>query len=190
MRWLISLLLIAGTLLATLGFARTDPREPGWQRKTQVNWPLALGGLTLMGVAVVGKIVARRVRPSVLEQDLHAGEEIALQRVRSWIEELVAGADQLRQMELDNEKLHVWTARIESLVHGPMAQLFAHRYALASRYGGAILSHVVAPVSEAERWLNRAWAAAVDGYFEAARAAAETAYGRLCEVQEQVQALG
>jgi hypothetical protein len=44
-----------------------------------------------------------------------------------------------------------------------------HREVLRSAFGGVGFAHIMGPFASAERRLNRAWSAAVDGYVDEAR---------------------
>lgn len=181
----LNLLLVAGTLCATLGFARTDPSHKDWQRTIQVQWPLALAGLAMMGVAVMTRVAIRNMKRSPLDRDLHEGEVVQARQVREWLTEAADSTRQLIEARLPEDTPRI----IEHIVHGPLYALFEHRYALASLYGSVVLSRIIAPASEAERWLNRAWSAYVDGYFEPAKEALEIAHDRLQNVLQELPEL-
>ncbi len=163
---LASLLLVIGTIVATAGFARTQPQEPGWEQKTQIHLPAALGGLVLMLTAIALRQTARTAQDP--QTDSSRGDDqrgFSLEAARASLQE---ACRQLSELENGTDGIpdpdtleRIATDQLEPVIDGrrqAMELLGPRRYA-----------ELFGAIAEAERWLNRAWSASVDGYATEAR---------------------
>lgn len=163
MKWLASLVIAAGTIGASIAVARSEPTVSGWVSAWQVDVPLAVGSLVVL---IAGVVLLRRVR--AVEARKATGPGGTLSRARESLGEAartVAGlAGALGAADLGG--LH---GSLDELLTGPVADFVENRDAITERFGMALYGEVMGPFARGERYLNRAWSAATDGYLEEAR---------------------
>ncbi len=159
-------LLVVGTVVATLGFARTDPKEPGWRQKIQIHYPVAAAGLVLMLTAIAlrysGRVApADRGRNDSDDPAAPPSTGIDIGAIR---QALSAARDQIRTLEQEEGETAVPPAAIERIVTAHLMPIIERRHQILEQLGGRRFAELFGVIAEAERWLNRAWSAAVDGY--------------------------
>ena len=146
----------------------------GWEHR----WLFLLGILAMVGgvglkrsggvAAVVTSETGGRVGPDELRSMLQTFEDA--------VRELGARAD---TMECDD--IHTALDPLFLQYGQPFVE---HRGVIQGAYGGAAFAHVLSPFSAAERRLNRAWSAAVDGYPKEAREQLKAAGPYLAEARK------
>ena len=185
MRTIVStLLFVTGTVVATVGFARTIPTEPGWEGALQVHFPSALSGLALMLAALSLRYAATREKANASDRTANDGPQLTPEALLARLRE---ASNRLEAM-LQDEQTEVTPEAIATVTTEHLEPVLEARWHILRRYGGQKFAALVGAVAEAERWLNRAWSAAVDGYPAEARAAAEQATTHLGEAVEELHA--
>jgi hypothetical protein len=155
------LLITVGTIGATVGVARTIPSVSGWQSAWQVQ-----GTLTILSLATMlaGIVIQRRGQGSRVSSPDSGG---TFQQACAALERLQTATTQLESTldQCDLESLH---QALEEIVSGPIADFVENRTAISDRHGLGNYAAVMGPFATAERYLNRAWSASVDGYWHEA----------------------
>ena len=145
-----------------------------WARWEQ-RWAFLVGvGLTLLGVLL------KRSKASQEEVEQRAQEVESLGADLREIEASVAQV-QVGLQHLDVEALH---ELVDPLLSGPAYRFAEGREAIRTAHGTRTYLAVMDPFARAERRLNRAWSAAVDGYASEARASLQAALEPLREARE------
>lgn len=160
-------LICAGTVGATLGVARSDPREEGWERKFQVQPVLTGTSLAVLALGIVLRYAT--LRPDSDDVAASSGSLAVFRGAMAALDEAVEQlARDTEGIDWADERVHGLYdevhQRIDLLVTGPLADAVESRQALADAYGMAAYGRVLEPVARAERYLNRAWSASADGY--------------------------
>jgi hypothetical protein len=179
------MLIIGGTIGATIGVARTLPNEEGWQTRVQVHWGLTIVSFTALISGLVLRFVS--IRQDRAQTERH---ESSLAELRALLEGLIAGLDEIRS-ELERApgidfiaaNHDVYQQRLTALLTGPVATIIQNRHALANVHGMWAYSTVMAPFAQAERYLNRAWSTSTDGYYDDMRESLRHAAAALAETK-------
>ncbi|MCB9915175.1 MAG: hypothetical protein H6828_08505 [Planctomycetes bacterium] len=148
--------------LAQSGYADVDVKIPlhfDW-RRWELRWVFAFGvALTLAGVLLKrGKQSAAEVEAGAQHVGALRGELVG---VRDTLAKLLPRLD-----HLDAAQLH---EAVDPLVAGPLYRFAEGREAIRTAHGTRTYLAVMDAFARAERKVNRAWSAAVDGYPEEAR---------------------
>ena len=163
----------AGTYLDATRLAElTEAEVEMVDVKTPAAWNLAdwtqrwnfLGAVLAI---LAGVLLNRRgARASAVQATPSAGGTV--EEPGAVLERLVAETEALagRVETLDAPALH---AALDALLSGPLYTLVEGREALRARHGVRAATAFMAPLATAERQLNRAWSAAVDGATEESR---------------------
>jgi len=152
------------------------PRSWSW-RGWEWRWIFVIGiGLTLGGVF----LKRTRLDAGALAQEQSEVARLAeaLQELEARVEELATRAD-----ELDAEAIH---EAVDALLLGPVYTLAEGRNSIRNAHGGRVFATVMDDFARAERRLNRAWSAAVDGYVDEARNSLRIALPSLREARESL----
>ena len=168
------ILIAVGCLVAAL-FAVIDPDA--------INLSLflpALGGGAL-GVALVQ--IARR-RENRSEDRIEANFEAldgALKRV----------VKNLTELESDKEDVHVYDLpdRIDHLFADDLGTFADARESIRTVWGAQGYSDVMTPFAAGERYLNRVWSTAIDGWVDEAHTYLERSRDQFAEALKQLEAL-
>lgn len=150
------------------------PQTFEWRRWGQ-RWTFLVGvGLTLLGVLL------KRSRVSLQEVEERAQEVEALGAELAQVEAAVAQV-QVGLQHLDCEALH---ELLDPLLSGPVFRFAEGREAVRTAHGTRTYLAVMDAFARAERRLNRAWSAAVDGYPAEARESLQAALAPLREARQ------
>jgi hypothetical protein len=158
-------LMIFGQALLWFGFvvaaffsvARIEVVDAKW---TTVNWTWYLTAIAIGAVGVVlirySKAVARS---TTAEATSH------LTSARNALDQSADRIDQLRSRleNLSCEEVIQW---IDSQCVPELNSFADHREAITNRFGTKAFSEVMTEFASGERYLNRAWSAAADGYVD------------------------
>jgi hypothetical protein len=165
-------LLWAGFLAGALAAVQNvDP--PGRllpaEKWKMVNW-WWYGGAFLIGAVGVGLIWSTR-KPTARRA---ASFDALITDQRRAVESLIATLGQL-QRDLDQSPPSKILAAIDQQCSQPLADFAEARQALSHRYGLKHFAAVMTDFALAERYINRAWSAAADGYLDEVRQCLEVA---------------
>lgn len=132
------------------------------------QWPRPAWGGVAGGLAVIGVGVAlRRKAGAPSMEEVIQGDSLKPQRAGSLADALVAtreGLEGLQEKAAGGADLETIKKRVEELVWLGPERVGAAQEAIAAKIGFAAYAEVMAPLAASERWMNRAWSAAVDGH--------------------------
>ncbi len=182
-----------GIVLLWLGFLsgalaavqQPDPTEkiPQAQKWKIVNW-WWYGSSFLVGAVGVGLIWSTR-KPSA-KQAASFDQQIDTQRRA--IASLVDAVSGLRK-EIDKLAPSEIRDAIDAKCSAPLADFAEAREAITHRYGLKSFASVMTDFALAERYVNRAWSAAADGYLEEVASALSVAANRLESLSERFSSM-
>ncbi len=179
MKWPMS---VIGQLCLWLGFLVATfaavmrleaPERPRWQT---VPWPMYLLGL---GLGTMGIVLVRQVR--LAERTGTATGVSRVTRLRSISEQLHHHVLRLRS-QLDATSASEIPAEFDAQVAPLLAEFVEAREVIIHRYGLKVYAMVMSAFASGERFLNRAWCAAVDSYVDETRLCLEAAEQRFLEL--------
>ena len=185
--------LAAGTFLDAQAVERIGASD-GDEVEVRIMKDFSMGGwdqLWLFAVALValgaGVAVKRSIKVVVSDEPSDAGGAAGPKELRSKLETLVADVQSLRDdaAEMDMGDLR---REVEPLLSGQVYDLVEGRTVVQAAYGTSTFAAIYAPLASGERYLNRCWSAAVDGYEEEARACLDDALPLLQEALEAMPA--
>ena len=115
-----------------------------------------------------------------------------MEGLREAMSSLLEEVRELERIEEDAfvEDFDLVHERLDRLLAGPVATVIDNRQALTDAHGLAAHAGVMGPFAAGERYLNRAWSAATDGYVEETRASIRRARPALEEAREELGRLG
>lgn len=174
--------IVLGTLVATMGVAKTDPSVDGFTSTLQWNAGFVSVGLLALAVGI---LLLRQDRAAQRATAVGASGSLAALTVAA--EAAAAGVEALtlQAVDMDLASLH---AAVDGLVSGPVADFVEQRGALADAHGQRRFAEVMGAFSPAERQLNRAWSASADGYQDEAVASLRRAAPGFAEARERLSA--
>ncbi|MAF66767.1 MAG: hypothetical protein CMJ84_14050 [Planctomycetes bacterium] len=169
--------------LAAAGIERVEVKVPGtWNLADWTQRWSFLGAVlaTLAGVALLRR--ASRADVQATSTGGPAGA-VASENPHTTLERLLTQTETLaeRVASLDAAALH---EAVDDLLSGPLYTLIEGREALRARHGVRAAVAFMAPLAGAERQLNRAWSAAVDGAVEESRDCVTRALAPLREARD------
>ncbi|MEM1068878.1 MAG: hypothetical protein AAGG48_31130 [Planctomycetota bacterium] len=146
-----------------------------------INWPLYAA---TMAVGVVGIVILRATRQQLEgDEETQEAEYSVLQDRLQVIQEAVnemAGQSSYDPAEI----LH----RIDDQCAEPLADFADARKSLIRRYGMSVYAEVMTEFASAERYINRCWSAAADGYVDEVRDCLQRAKHHLGKTSELIVA--
>lgn len=166
---------IAGQVLLWLGFLGgslasvfrfEDPAAP-WQT---IPWGQYL---ISAAIGVAGIILLRRDKATRNAQS--AASETGLESVRR---ELAAAAERVSELKsnLEDFTCEEVLAFIDDKCVTHLAEFADGRMVLAHRFGSSVYATIMTEFASGERYLNRAWSAAADGYVDEVEACVDHAH--------------
>jgi hypothetical protein len=172
------LLITLGTIGAAIAVARTDPSVEGYVGTWQINTPLTVLSLLVMGIGI--GIQKRGERSAAAREGTATGR----------IEEVQKALDQLLQdvtrLNADMEKLDLdeLYQGLDRVIADPVFRFVQNRGAISFLFGMGEYGRIMGSFAQAERYLNRAWSAAVDGYRDETVAYVQRALPPIKEAKE------
>lgn len=153
-------LIVIGTIGASICAAKTLPNQEGWQSAWQVHTVMFAGYIVMMAAG----ILFSRIKSNPL-LEIHAETETKTPSIQTY---LTQAQMQLKALDsktgsLSTQELYLSLGKIMEETLEPFVE---KRGDLIDQYGMAKYALVFTPFAQAERYLNRAWSAAVDGYKE------------------------
>lgn len=140
--------------------------------------------LSMLAMAISLWLVRRRPGTTAVVRTAGSGDDFdflsAVDRIVSTLDDLLAG----RNVSL--RKVH---DELDRLVEGDVFEFAEAREQLIASHGFAVFARVMSEFSPAERALNRAWSAAVDGYPEEVGLSLELARERFRTLNESMKSL-
>ena len=146
-----------------------NPEDP-WQ---SIPW---LPYLIATGVGFVGAFLLRATASEAQQEDTRVSGEYAT--VRQSLDQLLNGIAELRGGIQDDDPQGI-VDYIDDCMAEPFAEFADARNALVQRFGLQGFADVMTQFASGERFVNRAWSAAADGYIDEARASLERAHRHL-----------
>ena len=130
----------------------------------------ALSWMFVMGIAVmgIGVFVSRSSTRGAATDGSAESEVMTAAAIRSHLEAMTRAVEALAAQadSMECEQIHT---QLDPLFVRYGQPFIDHREVLRSAFGGVGFAHIMGPFASAERRLNRAWSAAVDGYVDEAR---------------------
>ncbi len=142
------------------------------------------GGSMLVGVCGV---IMLRASMNIAAGD-SATVDANVSTLGSCMDQLLVHIGELRSTLADSAPLDV-VHFIDEKCAGPFSDFADARYALVQLYGLQAFAEIMTQFASGERFVNRAWSAAADGYMEEAGASLERAEGHLQRASEQMRVL-
>lgn len=170
----LSSMAIAGQVLLWLGFLggsfaavrNLENDEAPWQ---SIPWVM-YGGSALVGV--VGVVCLRKDKAD--QRSKSAASETGIDSVRELLSQSAGKVAELRS-NLSNMTCEEVLEYIDEQC-GPLLAEFADgRMVISNRFGSATFAAVMTEFASGERYLNRAWSAAADGYVDEVEASVKNA---------------
>lgn len=151
-------LIVIGTIGASICAARTNPDAEDWQSIWQIHTPMFLFYIMMI---IVGVLFKRIKANPLLDYNPETSNETAailehLSQAHTRLKELNTKVKPLSTNEIYQSIGTIIEETIEPFVSG--------REQIIELYGMAKYALVYTPFAQAERYLNRSWSAAVDGY--------------------------
>lgn len=179
MRSLGHLLLWTGFLAAA--FASVCRLEQADDKWSTVLWNWYAVSMT---VGIVGVILLRRVRRDVhVDEARTEAEYSAIQLSLAQVASIVDNLCQRRE-HVPAEVLRC----IDDECAEPLAQFAESRQALVKRFGLNVYASVMTEFASAERYINRSWSAAADGYVDEVAASLDRANQHLGNAKNLLRA--
>ena len=171
---------LGGAFCAVL---RTGPPEgaasgSGW---STIPW---LWYLMSVGVGVAGVILLRLAAAKDKQDD--GMTEFEYSTVQRSLEDVSAVVARLCSQAVSDPRIIV--AAIDDECVEPLADFANSRQALVKRFGMTIYADVMTEFASAERFLNRAWSAAADGYVDEVEICLDRANSHLASTREIIGA--
>jgi hypothetical protein len=173
---------LIGQILLWVGFLagafsavyRLEVPDRKWQT---VPW---IGYGAAVAVGVVGIVL---LRSTAKQQGLQsAGSERKWETLQQSLSTIVAAMKELRESQ-HRMTPHQIVAFIDNRLVEPLAAFAESRDGLIERDGLQYYADVMTQFASAERFINRAWSAAADGYVDEVSASLERADSHLTEAQ-------
>ncbi len=176
-------LMIAGTVGASITAARTLPNEPGWESTWQINTGFFVFSLAVL---TVGVMISRIKDKPLLDVDSETQEDSSipdrfLLDAKSELQSLFQQSGELSTHELYQ--------KLGTIMQNHLQPFEENRQHIIDKYGMGKYALVMTPFAEAERYLNRAWSAAVDEHKEESVTYIERAVPSLQEAYEEMDKL-
>lgn len=162
---------LAGSLVAIL-----DPERVPW---VLYGACLAVGAA---GVAMV-QLAARR---AATDASALAGQ---MTDVRESVELLAQRAAELSEGFVADGSVYDLPARIDELFPAPVTRFVEAREALARVHGVQVYADIMGDFAAGERYLNRVWSAAAEGYVDEAQTYLEKAARQMARTRDAVAVL-
>lgn len=149
-------LITVGTIGASICAARTQPEIEGWQNMWQIQTPAFVGFLIMM---IIGILFSKlRTNPLL---------ELTQEESKPPLDDYLNSA-KLKLNELSNSlatmNTHDIYKQLDTITDKHIEPFLSQREFIIEQYGMAQYAVIFTPYAQAERYLNRAWSAAVDGY--------------------------
>lgn len=151
-----------GLILTTLGF--TAGAFFSVLSKDSINW-LHYG--IALAIGIVGVVLLRVAAHSEKRGDSKVEGHLA--NVESGLAEIITKIRPLAQ-QFDPQKVYDLPDVIDSQFELPISRFVEAREAIAHRYGVDAYAAVMSEFATAERYLNRVWSCAAEGYVDEASA--------------------
>lgn len=171
-----------GQLLLWLGFlagsfASVSRLEVEGDKWATVPWTWYV---IAIGVGIVGIVLLRRAKRDDHADDAKTEAEYSV--IRSSLAQLSSAVEALCQksQEVPADVLR----RIDDQCAEPLADFADSRQALIKRFGMAVYADVMTEFASAERYVNRTWSAAADGYIDEINASLNRANQHLANARE------
>ncbi|TWU37602.1 hypothetical protein Q31b_43900 [Novipirellula aureliae] len=174
MRILGHTLLWAGFLAgAFVSLRHLESAGEGW---ATIRWDLY--AVTIV-VGIIGVVLLRIDNQKVEADDTKTDGQVSI--LRSRLARLIEVVDQLCR----SDSLHPTQVRdsIDADCTGPLAEFAEARNALTRRYGLTVYADIMTEFASAERYINRSWSAAADGYVDEVAASLLRAKGHLAKAK-------
>ncbi|MEM8681197.1 MAG: hypothetical protein AAGF97_17760 [Planctomycetota bacterium] len=142
------------------------PNAP-WQSIPWIPYVIAIA------VGFVGAFLLRSTAAEAQQEDTRVSGEYAT--VRNSLDQLLSGIAELRGGIQDEDPQGI-VDYIDDCLAEPFAEFADARNALIQRFGLHGFADVMTQFASGERFVNRAWSAAADGYIDEARASLERAH--------------
>lgn len=179
---------IAGICLLWIGFLsgalatvqRPDGSGPEFtmaQRWQTINWQWYIGSFA---ISALGVTIIWTTRKTTSRQTASFERQLANQREA--IDQLIDCVGEL-QSQLDHWPPSKIRDCIDDRCVAPLAEFADARMAIAHRHGMASFAELMSDFAMSERYINRAWSAAADGYLDEVRACLEIAADKLAHLK-------
>jgi len=144
---------LAGAFVSLRHLESTDE---GW---ATISWDFYV---VAMIVGIIGVLLLRLANQKVEADDSKTDGQVSV--LRSRLARLIEIIDQLSS----GDRLHPTRVRdsIDNDCTGPLAEFAEARNALTRRYGLTVYADIMTEFASAERYINRSWSAAADGYVD------------------------
>ncbi|MFK8113804.1 MAG: hypothetical protein AB8B91_16505 [Rubripirellula sp.] len=157
MRWLGHILLWAGFLAgAFASLANLENEQDKWATIPWLWYSIA------MAVGVVGIVLLRRAKHEIESDQSQTEAEYTI--ARQSLDEVAAIVERMAQQDS-----YVPSLVLEAIDHEcaePFAEFANSRQAMVKRFGLDVYADVMTEFASAERYVNRSWSAAADGYVD------------------------
>ena len=165
-------ILIVGGFLAGAFLTALDPRTVDW------NWfvPVLVAGAA--GVVTLRRAARAKARSAEVLNNNRSHIENSLERIAAGLDELDAHKAELEPHEL--------RAEIDARFRDDLARFADARESIAHLYGLPAYAEVMSHFAAGERYINRVWSAAADGYLEEARAYVTRAHEQFNEARDKL----
>jgi hypothetical protein len=175
MRLMGHLLLWAGFLAAAFAsVCRLENADSKWQ-----TIPWVWYGLSMI-VGIVGIVLLRNANLEADADDERTGVEYSVvQRSLDTVASIVSGLSETRP-QIPSEVLRC----IDDQCAQPLSDFADARQALVKRFGLKVYADVMTEFASAERYVNRTWSAAADGYVDEVAASLDRANHHLQNARE------
>ena len=148
--------------------------DKGW---SVVGWP---GYALSMGIGIVGIVLLRTSRQEARQDTVQTEAEYSA--VQSSLREVVGLVDELAAIDEYNPSSVVNV--IDHQLAEPLAQFAEARESMAKRFGMSLYADVMTEFASGERYVNRTWSAAADGYVDEVATSIQRASGHFRAAQD------
>ena len=174
-------LLMWGGFIAGAFVSLAQMEKAGVDKWATVNWLQYAGA---MAVGIVGIFLLRATRKQ-LEGD-EASHEAEFSVLRDRLQTIQSTVDTMAH-QTDHDPATV-LHRIDSECAEPLADFADARQSIVRKFGLSVYADVMTEFASAERYINRCWSAAADGYVDEIRDCLRRAQHHLGKTQELINA--
>ncbi len=160
---------LAGAFLSSL-----DPRLVDW------GWFVPVVAVGAVGVLLLRWVAHQTASSDEVLANNRSHIEDSLARIVTGLDRLDAGKETLSGDEL--------RARIDAEFRDDLGRFADARHSLGHMYGLDVYAEVMSAFAAGERYLNRVWSAAADGYLDEARAYVTRAHEQFVEARARLAA--
>ena len=154
--------------------SQLELKEDKWATVPWLSYGIA------MGIGMIGIVLLRRAKQDDLADDTKTEAEYSV--VQQSLAKLSTAVETLCEKSQQFPADVLWF--IDDQCAEPLSEFAESRQALVKRFGMTVYADVMTEFASAERYVNRTWSAAADGYIDEVNASINRANQHLANARE------